>query len=123
MDPRNLRRLLLFLTAEKVVQHLFVTYAFYIDLGGLRSQVAPDYRILMGAGFVVFVLFAVSLYGQLLNAAWAIGLVNGLAVFDVGGEFYAQGSLIIDVTVSFVVAVVILLTVHLIRREVRPLPR
>jgi len=123
MDPKNLRKLLLLLTAEKVVQHLFVTYAFYFDLGGLRSQVVPDYRIFMVAGFVVFMLFAVALYGQLINAAWATNLVNGLAIFDVAGEFYAQGTIIIDLTVSFVVAVVILLTVHLIRGSAQPPPR
>jgi len=107
------------LTAEKAVQHLFVTYAFFVDLGGIRSQVVPDFRILMVAGFVVFGLFAVALYGQLIDAAWSTSLVNGLAIFDIAGEFYAQGTLIIDVTVSFVVAVVILLTVHLIRRAER----
>lgn len=104
------------LTVEKVVQHLFVSYAFYVDLGDLRSQVVPDYRILMAAGFIVFILFAAALYGLYVNSAWATRLVTGLAVFDVVGEFYAQGTLIIDITVSFVVAAVILLTIHLFRR-------
>ncbi len=116
MDPRHLRILLMLLTVEKVVQHLFVSYAFYVDLGDLRSQVVPDYRILMAAGFIVFILFAAALYGLYVNSAWATRLVTGLAVFDVVGEFYAQGTLIIDITVSFVVAAVILLTIHLFRR-------
>jgi len=119
VDPRHLRVFLILLTAEKTVQHLFVSYAFYVDLGNIRSQVTPDYRILMLVGFVVFMLFAVALYGQCMNAVWATSLVTGLAVFDVLGEFYAQGTLIIDVTLSLVAAIVILLTVYLRRRAVQ----
>ena len=53
MTRRNLiRYLLMALAMEKTVQHFFVTVAFYNDWGGLRSQVAVDYRFLMYSGLV-----------------------------------------------------------------------
>ena len=53
--------LLIVLSVEKIVQHIFVSLAFLYDIGGVRSTVAVDYRALMISGAVLAILFAVAL--------------------------------------------------------------
>jgi hypothetical protein len=72
--------LIALLTLEKIVQHVVVTLCFLFDFGGIRATVA----------------------------VWSISLVAGLAVFDIVGEFIAQGTIFITIMVSFVVAIVLL---------------
>ncbi len=52
--------LLMILSLEKFIQHMFVTYAFLVDLGGIRQSVSLDYRLFMISGFLVGILFLVS---------------------------------------------------------------
>ena len=102
------RVVLLALVVEKIVQHVFVTLAFIVDLGGLRATVAVDPIILTVVGALVAVLFGASLWGLLARREWALRLVAGLALFDIAGEFVAQGRLDIAITVSVVVATLLL---------------
>lgn len=69
----------------------------------------------MVSGLLVSFLFLIALYGQYTKTVWAARLVTVLAGFDVVGEFYAQDTLIIDITLSFVVAIIILLIVYINR--------
>lgn len=109
---------LVFLGIEKTIQHLFVTYAFWKDIGDIRSQVAVSPNILMISGFVVALLFLISIWGLLTFRKWAIDLLIGLALFDIIGEFIAQGRLDIKIPLSFVVAILILLFAIIYRRQV-----
>ena len=59
----------------------------------------------MVAGAAVAILFALSLWGMLSGKRWALSLLIGLAVFDILGEFVAQGTLAIKIHVSFLVAI------------------
>lgn len=108
--------LLLVLSVEKVVQHLFVTYAFAIDLGGIRDSVVIHHAPLMMVGFVVGLLFAVSARLQYRNDRRGYLLLLYLALFDFVGEFVAQGTLAIEIVVSIVVAAIILVTLFLNRK-------
>lgn len=101
--------MLLALAVEKTVQHVFITWAFAADRFDLREQVAPPYEVLMWSGGAVAVLFAVAAWGAWLRRRWAATLLVALALFDIVGEFVGQGTLIIDLVVSFVVAWVVLL--------------
>ena len=109
---------LAFLNIEKIIQHLFVTYAFWHDIGGIRSQVAVPPDLLMIAGAGIAILFMLSLWGLLTDTGWAINLLIGLALFDIAGEFMAQGRMDIAIPVSLVVAVVILILALVFRREI-----
>ena len=100
--------LIVLLTLEKIVQHVVVTFCFLFDFGGIRTTVAVDYRYLMVAGGIVAILFFIALWGLLTEKTWSLTLVAGLAVFDIVGEFIAQGTIFITLMVSFVVAVVLL---------------
>jgi hypothetical protein len=71
----------------------------------------------MIAGAGVAILFMLSLWGLLTNKWWAINLLIGLALFDIFGEFIAQGRIDIAIPVSFVVAVVILILALVYRRQ------
>ncbi len=93
---------------EKIIQHIFVTVAFATHMTNIRSKVVPDPDILMILGGAVAVLFAVALWGALSRKNWSINLAIGLALFDLIGEFVAQGTLKIDMTVSFLVAALLL---------------
>jgi hypothetical protein len=110
---------LVILNIEKIIQHIFVTYAFWQDIGGIRSQVAVPPDLLMIAGAGVAILFMLSLWGLLTNKWWTINLLIGLALFDILGEFIAQGRMDIAIPVSFVVAVVILILALVYRRQNR----
>jgi hypothetical protein len=108
---------LVILNIEKIIQHVYVTYAFWQDIGGIRSQVVvpPDALMIAGAG--VAILFTLSLWGLLKNKLWSINLLIGLALFDIAGEFIAQGRIDIVIPVSFVVAVGILILALFYRRQ------
>ena len=108
--------LLLVLSIEKVVQHLFVTYAFAIDMGDIRDSVVIHHTPLMIVGFVVGLLFAVSARLQYRNERRGYLLLLYLALFDFIGEFVAQGTFAIEIVVSIIVAAIILATLFLNRK-------
>jgi hypothetical protein len=101
--------LMVILVCEKIIQHVTVSLAFIFDWMGIRESVAVDYRILLVSGAIVAVLFGLDLWGLLTGRKWAIPLVIGLAIFDILGEFFAQGVGTIVITVSFLVAWTLLL--------------
>ena len=100
---------LLVLVVEKIVQHIVVTVAFYFNWRDIGSTVVVSPTVLMVLGAGVAVAFAVSLWGLLRRREWAVNLVIALALFDIVGEFVAQGRIGIRITVSFVVAIVLLI--------------
>lgn len=102
--------LLLVLSVEKFVQHMFVTYAFAVDLGDIRDSVVIHHAPLMIVGFVVGMLFVVSARLQLKNQRAGYVLLLFLALFDFVAEFVAQGTLAIEIVLSIIVATIILLT-------------
>ena len=109
MQKRTLiRYLLIVLSAEKIVQHTFVTLAFLYDVGGVRSTVAVDYRALMISGAVIAILFAVALPALIQKKHWSLYLVTLLAVSDIIGEFIAQGTIFVAINVSIIVAIILL---------------
>ena len=103
------------LSTEKVVQHLFVTYAFAVDLGEIRASVVIHHVPLMIVGFVVGLLFALSARLQYKNQRSGFLLLLYLALFDFVSEFVAQGTLAIEIVLSIVVAAIILLTLFVNR--------
>ena len=112
---------LIVLVLEKIIQHVFVTLSFYFNWGGIRGTVAVSPDVLMVLGAMVAVLFAAALLGLLKEAKWAAWLVMGLALFDIFGEFAAQGRLDIVITVSFLVAIALLVLALIYRRKLRPI--
>ena len=112
--------LLLILSGEKVIQHVFVTIALLFDFGGIRSTVAVDYRALAISGAVLAVLFAVSFWAVLLKKGWTLYLLASIAAFDVIGEFIAQGTFTIAVNVSILVAIMLLILCLLQFRNLKP---
>lgn len=108
---------LLVLVVEKIVQHIVVTVAFYFDWRGIGSTVVVSPTVLMVLGAGAAVAFAVSLWGLLRRREWAVNLVIALALFDIVGEFVAQGRIGILITVSFIVAVVLLILALRYRRQ------
>jgi hypothetical protein len=112
-----MRYLLLALVVEKILQHIVVTVAFAYDWRAIGSTVVVNPEILMVAGAIVAFLFAVSFWGILRRARWGINLAIALALFDIGGEFVAQGNVAITVTVSFLVAIMLLVTALVYRRR------
>jgi hypothetical protein len=98
---------LLVLSIEKFVQHMFVTYAFAVDMGGIRDSVVIHHAPLMIVGFIVGLLFAISARLQFRRRA-GYRLLLYLALFDFVGEFVAQGTLAIEIVVSIIVATIIL---------------
>ncbi len=110
-----LRYILIALLAEKVIQHVAVTAAFYFNWNNIGSTVAVSPTILMVSGAVVAVLYAVALWAVSGRRAWATKLVIGLALFDIIGEMVAQGTVIIVINVSFLVATALLILALLAR--------
>ena len=100
--------LLAVMSIEKVIQHVIVTGALLADWGGLRQAVAVDWRWLAIVGGMVGIVFAVALIALLRSRPWSLTLLSGLALVDVIGEFVAQGTAAITITVSFVVALAVL---------------
>ena len=111
------RYILLALIIEKIIQHVVVTIALGVDLGGIRSTVAVNPDLLMVAGAVVGALFVLSLWGMIARSKWAINLVIALALFDMVGEFIAQGRVDIVITVSFIVATLLFILALRYRRQ------
>lgn len=110
---------LILLTVEKTIQHIVVTLAFYFNWRGIVSTVVVDPGILMIVGATVAVLFGISLSGLIRKHTGAVDAILYLALFDIIGEFVAQGTLVIFITVSFLVAVVLFLLAFTYRRQSR----
>jgi hypothetical protein len=102
---------------EKVIQHLFVTLAFYFNWADIASTVAVSLTILMILGAIVVVLFALSLWGTIKKQTWAANLVIALSLFDILGEYVAQGRFYITLNVSFIVATLLLILALVYRRR------
>ncbi len=120
--PRNgglwLRVIILLLIAEKVIQHIAVTLAFILDIGGIRASVALDYRLFLVVGAASAILFALGGWALVRRKPWAVGLIVTLALVDILGEFVAQGTLMITINVSFLVALALLVLALFSRRGV-----
>jgi hypothetical protein len=119
LRPRLLRYLLIALVIEKLVQHLVVTLAFYFNWGAIGATVVVDPSLLMALGALLLGLFALALWGLVQHRPWATDLVIGLSLFDIVGEFVAQGKIGITITVSFLVATILLLLALGYRRQTR----
>lgn len=113
--------LLTLLVIEKTIQHIVVTLAFYFNWGDIASTVAISPNVLMILGAIAAILFAVSLWGMVTKQAWTIRLVIALALFDMVGEFAAQGRIDIVITVSFIVATLLLILAVSYRRQMNRL--
>jgi hypothetical protein len=109
--------ILIALIFEKIIQHIVVTIAFYFNWRDVGSTVAVNPSILMIIGAIVAVLFILSLWGMITQQKWVINLVIALALFDIIGEFIAQGKISIVITVSFLVATILLILALLYRRQ------
>jgi hypothetical protein len=109
--------ILIALIFEKIIQHIFVTIAFALNWGDIGSTVAVNPGILMILGAIVAVLFILCLWGMITQQQWAINLVIALAIFDIVGEFVAQGRMDIMLNVSFLVACILLALAIVIRRQ------
>ncbi len=112
-----LRIALIAVICEKIMQHIAVTVSFWIDAGGIRSTVAVDPDLLMDLGALAAVLFILSLWGLLTRKWWTSDLLIFLSLFDIVGEFVAQGKIAISVTLSFLVAVLLLILTLMYRRQ------
>jgi len=109
--------ILALLSFEKFIQHVVVTYALYVDMGEILSTVMVDHRFLMISGFIVGILFLVNIPFLLQRKRNSFTVLFFLAIFDFIGEFIAQGTLAIDITVSFLVATIILLILVIERKR------
>ena len=109
--------ILVFLSLEKFIQHVVVTYAFYVDLGEIRNTVMVDHRFLMISGFIVGILFLINIPFLLQRKRSSFSILFFLALFDFIGEFIAQGTLTINITLSFLVASIILLILIIERKR------
>lgn len=109
--------LLVVLSAEKAAQHVFISWAFAAGRFDLRGQVVPPWEALFVIGSVSAVLFVVALPGIWRRQRWAPTLLIGLALVDIIGEFVAQGTLMIHIVVSFIVAPALLVLAWRARRR------
>jgi len=110
---------LVLLTIEKIVQHIIVTLAFYYNWRDITSVVVVSPTFLMISGAMIAILFIISLCGLLNKQFWAINLLTVLAVFDLVGEFVAQGRIAITMTISFLVAAFLLILCLVYRRQMQ----
>lgn len=101
--------LLIALIFEKIIQHIFVTSAFYFNWANIGSTVAVSPRILMILGVPLAFFFMLSLWGIITQKKWTTTLIIALALFDMIGEFVAQGKIGIMINVSFIVATILLI--------------
>ena len=115
-----LRYVIIALLAEKVIQHAAVTAALYFNWHDIDATVAISPTILMVLGGAAAVLFAVALWAVFKRRAWGTRLVIALALFDIVGEFVAQGTIAIDINVSFIIAATLLVLVLLDRGRRQP---
>ncbi len=112
-----MRILFLALLLEKVIQHLFVSWALFADYGDIRSSIAYDYRYFLAAGLALALLFSIAFYAKLKRKKWSDALIICLAITDIIGEFIAQGTLFVAVNVSFIIAVALLMLTFLQKTE------
>lgn len=117
MKPNWIYYGLVLLAVEKTIQHLLVTLAFYFNWGDIGSTVVVSTTVLMVLGAIVAILFAICVWGLVTKQAWSLDLLTGLAVFDLLGEFVAQGTLAIKIPVSFLVAALLLVLCLVYRRQ------
>jgi hypothetical protein len=110
---------LVLLAIEKTIQHITVTLAFLFNWSDITSTVAVSPLLLMIAGVIVAVLFVISLWGLFKKRAWAINLLIFLAVFDLVGEFVAQGTIAIHIYISFLMAALLLILSLVYRGQMR----
>lgn len=110
---------LILLIVEKIIQHIFVTLAFFFNWTNIASTVVVSPMILMILGAIVAVLFVLSLWGMIKKQFWAVNLVIALALFDIVGEFVAQGKIGISITWSSLVATFLLVLALVYRRSAR----
>jgi hypothetical protein len=96
------------LAVEKVLQHVVVTGALLADVGGMRDAVAVDHRWLVVVGGAVGVGYLFASAGLVRRARWSVPALTALALVDIVGEFVAQGTFAIQITLSFVVALLVL---------------
>jgi hypothetical protein len=123
MKPNLNYYLLILLVIEKIVQHVTVTLAFYFNWKDIASTVAVSPTVLMVAGAIVAALFAIALWGMIMKQAWVLKLIVALALFDMVGEFVAQGVICIVLNVSFVVATLLLILAILYLRQINHLEK
>jgi hypothetical protein len=119
MRPNWIYYGLILLTIEKIVQHIVVTLAFYFNWKDIASTVVVSPTLLMMLGAMIAVLFIISLWGLIKKQGWTVNLLIALALFDIVGEFVAQGRIAITMTVSFLAATLLLVLCLAYRREVR----
>lgn len=112
-----LQVVILLLVIEKIIQHIVVTAAFARDWGGIRATAAVPPDVLLVLGAIVAVLFMLALWGFIRRRLWAVNLALALALFDMLGEFLAQGTLGIQLNVSFLVASTLLILCLAYRRQ------
>lgn len=108
-----LRCAMILLLAEKIVQHVFVTLAFWFNWYNIAATVVVSPTVLMVLGALAALLYALALWGALRDKKWANLLAGGLALFDIMGEFAAQGTLAIQLNISFLVAALLLVLAFL----------
>ncbi len=101
--------LLLILSLEKIIQYVVVSLSLFYDYGGVRSTIAVDYRALLVSGAVIAFLFGVAFLALIQEKRWGVHLLILLAAFDIVGEFVAQGTLLVTINISIIVASVTLL--------------
>ena len=102
-----------------MIQHIVVSVSFFYNIGDIRSTVAVEYEILMISGAIVAVLFAAALWSVIERRNWGLPLAAVLAAFDIVGEFIAQGTIFITVTVSILVAIVLLILCYFEIRSIQ----
>ncbi len=103
-----LRAVSIVLVIEKTIQHITVTAALSFNWWNIGGTVSVPPIILIVLGALVAILFGIALWGVLKRQGWATGLIMGLALFDMTGEFVAQGTTRIQLNVSFLVATALL---------------
>ena len=113
----NIRIALIILVGEKIIQHALVTIAFYFNWMDIRSTVAVPADILMILGAVVTVLYTLCFWAIMTQKRWSNVLLIGLALFDIVGEFIAQGRLDITINVSILVAFSLLILALFYRKQ------
>ena len=109
--------LLIVLVVEKIIQHIVVTLAFYFDWWNISATVVVESRVLMVLGLGAALAFACALWAMVTQRKWASNLIIALALFDIVGEFVAQGTIGILITVSFLVAILLLVLAFFYRRQ------
>jgi hypothetical protein len=77
-----IRTVIIILICEKIIQHTFVTLAFYHNWNDIRTSVAVNPDVLMVLGGIVAVLFVMSLWGMLSKKNWVTNLLITLTLFD-----------------------------------------